>query len=483
MKTMRSWTILAATVAVAAVVATLRWEPTSRSRAPVARERDEARPATLRRDHDSESVPGEPATADATADRGIVRGRLTYEDGSPAAGLPVTLQYGHFPTTTDNAGEFRIDAPSGEHALYLGLLELEEFELRPRQEHVAEHVVPRGAVVSGSVVAAEDGRPLGRLWPWLYGSRLSEMTFTREDGTFMFGWVPSGTYHLVVPDSGPRRRTEVAVFTVESADIVVRIEAAEAPPLRVRLENLPAEWLKTVPLYIEIRDEAGHPHTVPPSDAIGGPHGPFETSVDPTGYVLYAPPVPIPGRYMLSLLHMAWDTPYLEVPFESPACVDNEIVVRIPDGARLVVTHPGDVRLPWGRLSGLVVGTSFGNFGDAAERVVFPRVSAGRQTIWKTNTWSVVRVGEVEIPGSGEASYTIDSDLGARIEGASRGERNVRLHREGDGLLVAWKREGSPQIAFGALAPGRYTLLVDDRRIPIELAIRQVIDFGDEFAR
>jgi len=478
---MRGRILLAAAVAAVAVVAMLKFGRTLH-RSQHAAPDEQVQFGTPRPDEVARTTSGDEATAELAEERGIVWGRLTYEDASPAAGLPVGLEYGHFMTSTDAAGRFRIDAPPGRHGLYVGLLDVETFELRPGQQHVADHVVPRGASVSGVVVAAEDGAPLGRGWPCLYGDRVNTMTFVRDDGTFRFGWIPSGSYHILVPNSGPGRRTESITFVVESTDVVLRIEVPIAPPLRLRLENLPSEWRQTIPLYIEIRDEAGRRHTVPPSNAIGGPHGPDSTYLDPTGRALNAPPTPVPGKYVLRLLHVAWSSPYLETPFESPRR-DDELVVRIPDGARVVVSQLREVTSTLGRLNGLAVGTACEYLYPDSTQVVLPRVPAGRQAISKTNTWSVVLLGHVDVPSSGDVMYVVDCDLDAGISGAMVGDRAIQLLREADHMLVASKPVSSPQFVFSPLAAGHYILVVDGHRIPIALNARQVIDLSDQLAR
>jgi hypothetical protein len=215
---------------------------------------------------------------------------------------------------------------------------------------------------------------------------------------------------------------------------------------------------------------------------MGGPSGPVSTHLDPAGRALNAPPTPAPGKYLLRLVHRALSSPYVETPFESPSRGD-EIVVRIPDGARVVVSQLGEVTAHLWRLNGLAIGKACESLYRNSTQVVFPRVPAGRQSIWKTNTWSVVRLGQVDVPPSGEVMYVIERDLDAGIKGGLVWDRAIQLLREADEALVASKREGSPQFLFSPLRAGRYILVVDGQRTPIALNARQMIDLGDQFAR
>jgi len=473
--------LLAALVTAVAVGAVLKSGLTSHRSQHTAPD-EQVRVGTQKPDEIAHTTPADETEAAKAEDRGVIRGQLTYADASPARGVPVSLKYGHFMTHTDAAGRFLIDAPAGRHQLHVGLLALEEFELRPGQEYIADHVVPHGANVSGIVVAAEDGAPLGDGWPWLYGDCVNTMTFTRDDGSYRFGWVPSGSYHIVVPQSGPHRRTESVAFVVESTDIDLRIEVPIAPPLRLRFENLPEEWRETIPMYIEIVDEANRRYTVPPSNAIGGPSGAGSPELDPEGRALNAPQTPVPGKYVLRLLHTRWDKPYMELPVELPS-VDDEIVVRIPDGARVVVSQLREVTAHVWRFDGLAVGTACQYLYGSDTQVVLPRVPAGRQSIWKTGYWSDVRLGQLDVPLSGDVKYVIDRELNAGIRGGMVADRAIRLLREADDALVASKSEGSPQFLFAPLRAGRYILVVDGRRIPVALNPRQMIDLGNKFAR
>jgi len=415
-------------------------------------------------------------------DRGIVRGHLTYADGSPAHGLPVSLRYGHFKTPTDVDGGFRIDVPAGRHELYVGLLEIEKFELRPGQHHIADHVVPRGASVSGVVVAAEDGAPLGGGQLRLYGDRMLELAPVRNDGTFLFEWVPSGRYQIVVPESGLGHRAESVPFAVESTGIELRIEVPTAAPLPIRFKNLPAEWSRTIPMFIEIADEAGRRYTVRPSEHMEHNLGPSSTDLSATGRALDAPLTPARGKYVLRLIDGAWNIPYLETRFEIP-CRENEITIDIPDGARVVVSQLREVTAHLWLLNGLVVGAAGARLHRDSSRVVLPRVPAGRQMIWKTNAWSVVKLGELDVPPSGDLTYVIDRELNAGVKGEEVWRREIQLLREDDEALVAWKQKGSPKFLFTPLRAGRYILVVDGQRTPISLSARQLIDLGDQLAR
>jgi len=250
-----------------------------------------------------------------------------------------------------------------------------------------------------------------------------------------------------------------------------------ASPLRLRFENVPPEWQQRIPLFIEIRDEADRLHALRPGDSIGSFGGPASVDIDSTGHPLNPPPTPAPGKYVLSLRHKAWvDVAYLEIPIESPACGNAEVLVHIPDGARVVVSQANHLASRAGKLSGLAIGPA-GEYLDLQDNVVLPRVPAGHHTIWKTSSWAIVRIGEVDVPASGDVAYVVDRELNANIEGKSEGACAVRLLRAADSVLVAEKRNGSPQIGFSPLAPGRYVLVVDERRIPIDLHAREVIDF------
>jgi len=470
-------------VAATAVAAGVIWNSGGAAhRLQRARPSEPSRLETPSLDERSLTTPPDDTEAVVDNDRGVIRGRLTYRDGSPAGGVPVSLQYAHFKTQTDAAGQYRIDAPAGQHSLYVGLLEIEDFELRAGQQHVADHVIPRGATVSGVVVAAEDGSPLTRGWPRLYGELVSAGSFTRKTGAFQFSWIPNGNYHLVVAGSGPSRRTALIAFAVESTEVDLRVEIPIAPPLPLRFTNLPAEWRESVPFHIEIVDGGGRRHTVPRSNAIGFPGGPESTDFDQAGRAQNAPPTPAPGKYVLKLMDVAWSEPYLEVPFDSPGR-DQEVEVRIPDGARVVVSQLHEVITHTSpRLNRLVVGT-------ACERLLpfrqieFPRVPAGRRAIWKIGSWSSVRLGQVDVPPSGDVMHVIDRDLNAGIRGEGVGDREIQLLHEADDALVAWKLEGSPKFLFSPLCAGRYVLVVDGHRRAVELNARQMIDLGDQLAR
>lgn len=471
--------VLAAAIAVVLLVAALHWHRVSgptRSTRLGFEEKAQAEPAAIQA---PELAPPENVEDTREPERGVIVGRLTYEDGSPAAQLPVNLEYGHHPTTSDAEGGFRIAAQPGRHQLRLNLLVLETFELRPGQEHVVNRVVPRGAEVSGKIVAAEDGRPLGDALPRVEGAVVFE-TFARKDGTFEFGWVPNGSYHVLARTGS--RRTEVAAFDVASTAVELSIKIPEVIPLRLRFENVPPEWREEIPLFVDIHDEAKRLLTSRPSNRIGGLGGPRSIDLDAEGRPCWPLPTPVPGKHVLSLRHLAWDVPYLEVPIESPACGRDEVVVRIPDGARVVVSQVEGLSSGLGRLGGIAIGPACEYLGGQEKEVTLPRVPAGHHTIWKTSMWSVVRIGEIEVPTAGDVRYVVPGDLSARIVGEKDGDEAVRLYREADDLLVAWA-DGSGRMEINPLAPGRYVLVVDARRIPIELNPHDVIDLGEDFDR
>lgn len=459
--------------------------------------------------------PAEPEAAppEAEAAPGTVSGTLRYEDGTPAVGGKLTMHSGD--VEVDATGAFRFDnvRPGYQSIFLVRQLELREFWLDPGEERRFDLVIARGGTLRGRVVAAEERLPLNCAVDLVTREgRIIYRDGTRG-GSFDFGWVPGGGYYVVAhghyarwnpakldasagkvapePEDGefdlrnrdlevakPGFQTTVVACDVDRPDVALEIALPHSRSIDVRFENLPPEWAGRgdveIRYVIQWRDRRGLDFTLPPSNAIGWSFGgPFGTALDERGAAsLRAPP---PGVYTMSFVDPYGRVPaWLEQEVTIPEGSLPDPVIRLPDGARVIVSHGG----PDGLAIGPVI--AYAARASDADRV-FARVPAGHHAIWTLGDFCKVRVGEIDVPSGGEIRHEIKpsgtASLYARLE-STDGDDPAELRREGDNEVVASEYRPRHWFSFFELEAGRYTLIVKGRRIPIVLAEGQRLDLG-----
>ncbi len=457
------------------------------------------------------------ATPDAKEAFGTVTGTLRYEDGAPAVGRSLTID-GEQDVEVDAAGDFHFDnVRPGYRTLFLvPRLELRDLWLEPGEERGIDLVIARGATVRGRVVAADERVPVFcAIDVVTREGRILHRGETKKHGLFDLGWVPGAGYVVAhghcaqwsrrKPDvskggSDPEpdeeehegelenwgRDRELAKPPLQSAvvacdtdrpDVALEIALPRSRGIEIRFENLPPEWTgrgSAIPYMIWWRDRRGIDLTLPPSNAIGNPFPGFGSiSLDERDTVhLSAPP---PGVYTMSLLDPngflpAWVEPEVTIPEGAPP----DQTIRLPDGARVIVSHGGPEGLAIGPASAFPPRPP-----DPGH--VFPRVPKGHHAIWRVGRFSRVRVGEIDVPSGGEIRHEIGpsgtAGVRAKLEAAG-GDDPAELRRESDNEVVASECWSRHWFAFSGLEAGRYTLIVKGRRIPVVLVEGEKLDLG-----
>jgi hypothetical protein len=120
---------------------------------------------------------------------------------------------------------------------------------------------------------------------------------------------------------------------------------------------------------------------------------------------------------------------------------------------------------------------------ESLKGLLFQLVPAGTHTVWHTSVSSLVRIGEVCVPPSGDIAFAIDAERTAGIVGHVPGlpgdEHHVQLTRAADSLCVGRMVRHYGSFRFGPLHPGRYWLIIDSRRVPVELLPHQILIIED----
>jgi len=404
---------------------------------------------------------------------GSIRGTVRYEDGAPGVGLRLTAAgVAH----TDHSGSFCFyDAEAGPCWLALEAVLLEKFLLLPAKEHRLDVVIPRGGVLRGTVVTADDGSP-ARGCPVLVSSAhwtVLSTAVTEADGTFVIGWLPGGSYDVVVYPGYRRSHGSAAVSVlVDAAGCDLSVHLPAVPQLPMRFENLPVEWRERVPLAVWFFDDAGHLLTLPPSNKIGWPGGERWIEVDANGTPIGGIPAPGLGHYRLALLDPHYrETPWLQISIDVRRAMDG-IVVNVPAGARVNVVARA------ARLGQLAIGPAVaGKSVDGVFR--FPRVPSGRHEIWRLDRWSRVRVGEIDVAVGDPVLHELYVPRDGRIRAQLQRPARVELRRLSDGGRVAELRgDKHLGIDFWPVDGGAYELLVGGHAIPLVLTAGQDLDLG-----
>jgi hypothetical protein len=432
-----------------------------------------------------EALPAEGVARDEAAEpRAIICGTVKYEDGAPAEGLRVHCVAGP-EVSLDPQGSFHFEVePRVFWKVCLGRIALEMIYAEPGEEYRVNAVVPRGAELHGVVVTADGGRAATGCLVFLFSERWGTlgMIETRRNGHFDTDWLPHGTYDVIVqPVRHQRYRTEIVSFD-STTGRRLRIALSPAPAMPLRFENLPPEWRSGLPLVVWCFDGKSRLLTPAPTNRIGARvDGLRSLDLDEEGRPTSSMPTPEPGNYTLALLDPAhrerrWLTRDIVVT-DGPL---EDIVLRIPDGARVVVTPEGDTT----NLDNLVIGPAAASNSDDGV-YLFPRVPAGHHAIWWSGNGALVRLRDIDVPKSGEIRCTphIPEDAAA-ITGWAARRGPTELRRPGDDQLVARKSPRGLWFEFAPLAPGHYVLVVGERRVPITLAPRQRLELGyaDDYA-
>jgi hypothetical protein len=441
------------------------------------------------------AAPGKPASAlDPTSDgvlsaepapppepRGVgtVVGTVRYEDGTPAAGLRIMVGGSSTWHRIGDDGSFRFESVRAHpwHRLTLDTVDVAHFPLAAGEEQRFDIVVPRGGVLRGIVVTKEDGAAAKRCPVLVSADEWGEVAsrLTREDGTFEVGWVPGGRWVLrVIPDRSTHQSI-VVECPVRGRDVDVRVELESARPLPLRFENLPPEWREEMPLVPWLHDRGGRLLSLPPSNAIGWPGGEWSTSLDPLGQPKNRIASPAPGVYTVAMVQTTPHSPYhgipwLMLPVNIPEDMQAEVVIRIPDGARVTVVSPQPLRE-------LAIGPAraYGDDG-APPRYTFPRVPSGDHAIWEVGRLHMVRVGEITVPAGGDFRHELAPTGTAQLSGEA--SLPLELRRTADDLIVARKWTGGVRFQFPHLSAGRYVLATRESRVPVELVEGQALDVG-----
>jgi len=420
----------------------------------------------------------EPPSEEAEAERrGVIRGTIRYEDGSPVTGLNVLLDDFWEKPLVD--GTFRYErVPAGCRWLYLESVLVETILLRPDQERRLDIRVRRGGRVKGLATAADTGEPIRHRVVSLKGPWETNARLTGDDGAFDLGWVAGGSYDLVVVHYGAYGGTVVPCDVDKDLDVAVAVP--RAVPLRVRFDNLLEEWRVdngwaanarySLHLDVLFHDSAGRLLSLPYSNRIGWPHGPRSIELDEHGRPVRPFRAPGRGTYSLTLRGRRCENPWLRIPALVPD-PSKEIVLRFPDGVPVTVVGDGEV------LSALRIGPA--RVGVSDEGVAyFERTPFGRHVIWHSTRFSEVKVGEIEVVGK----EAIEHDLGplgrARLRGLAATEFLPELRRAADDALVARKLGGGSLFRFVPLHAGAYVLVHGDLRVPVTLAAGQDLDLG-----
>ncbi|MHC4955070.1 MAG: hypothetical protein ACYTGZ_14420 [Planctomycetota bacterium] len=299
---------------------------------------------------------------------------------------------------------------------------------------------------------------------------------TGEDGTFWLGWVPGGAWSVRVTPGNYLLDSHSFVrlpADVRGRDTDLRVEIDRSPPLPIRFTNLPPEWRETLPLVLWWYDPSGNLLSLPPTNAIGWPSGHSSTPLDREGRPRNRVPVPPPGIYTIRLVDdqirsRDFGPHWFEQTITIDEGVPGELVVRVPDGARVtVITQEEHERL--------AIGPVIAWSGSETEHR-FARVPAGKHEIWSHDRFSATRIGEVSVPIGGEIRCELAPIGSATLTGISSEE--FRLCDASTGVPVAiWYPDA--KFRFRNLRAGRYVLVTRARRVPVDLVDGQVLDLGD----
>lgn len=427
--------------------------------------------------------------------RGAVYGSLRYADGGAASNIALDVDgrrgvddwFGYLGVLRDTArvrtdGTFRLEGVPAWPLLRLraGAAVVAQFELRPGEERRLDVVVPRGGVLRGVVVDRVGGIPIShctlRAWNREWGETGAEQTIG-DDGRFEFGWVPGGNWNLiVVPPSNLRESHASAVVpcSLHGGDVDLRVELKSSRPVPIRFTNVPRDWAAELPLVAWWYDSEGRLLSARPGNSLGRPTGIRSTPLDAAGRPIQNVPSPAPGRYTLKLVTVGVHAPnapriWTEFDLTVPDDTTDDLVVRLPDGAQVSIVTREDYGV-------LAIGPVSSEKRDSEDEFRFPRVPAGRHTIWSMCGFQYARVGEFTVPTRGALRYELLSPGTAEIRGSA--DLVLALRRMPDAVLIAKKWSGPSKFSFTRLAGGEYLLVTRRSRVSVTLADGQTLDIG-----
>ncbi len=408
------------------------------------------------------------------SDPAIVEGRILGPDGTPVPDMELHLReigfmrmalLGGTPAKppiirTDAKGRFRfVHAPLRDlQKRPLGIgnkrtwISLHTLAPRDKEKTDVDLVLVAGLPLEGIVHAG--GRPIADQQVQLQRRGVYERgpvqgregwTFTDVDGRFRFEHLPPGQYALTVRAKG----LEVWAGTVEVAKDAAPTEIVlkEARELVVRFENLPDEW-KNASVYLHLHDaDYSFVQTHQPN------------LVDGVARV----PAPPSGKYSIrNLTTPGHPLPAMETKFEVTDARVDPIVFKLDRGAGIsgAVSKSdgspfvGTVQLEKGETS---VRT------DARGRYRFASAQPGPNRLRISLGSTILVVGEIDVPASGEARLDIRLAGGARIRGKASSDvkqdfYRVELLRDGVVLGKGLCYDGT--FRFDHLAAGAYTIRV-----------------------
>ncbi len=352
-----------------------------------------------------------PPKREIPADKGSVAGTITFEDGTPVAGVTVALWGSSaIAAETDAQGRYHIHADwvharsvylwlgRDDQPEYLGLILSTDVKMRNGELVLRDIRVKRGLDLKARVVDARTREPIEgasvvlRCQPLRQGQASSGFYRTGADGSFHFPYVPRGVYTVELACEGYEGSVEA--FDLTYGRLPTELTLLASRPFVIQFENLPPSAIgTTVSVDLSRMDQTAFSVM---TDATVARDGTLRVDA------------PEAGRYRLTLFRSS-HLPRLERDVEIPEGRLEPLVWRLPSGAHVVGSLRDAEDEPIVDAQVSIGGAAGSPKTDDEGAFAFSYVPTGERTVKVHVGTAWLNIGRVTVGSSG----TVRADLRA----------------------------------------------------------------------